>query len=63
MAAIKPTGKGLEGEEVKVHRIRITLTSQNVSALEKGALAAPRAVQGRTRGEIDSRKTFSHLVS
>ena len=34
MAAIKP--KVLEGEGERSHRIRITLTSQNVAALEKG---------------------------
>jgi ribosomal protein S10 len=35
--ATKPVGKpGLEEEVAQVHRIRITLTSKNVKALEKG---------------------------
>ena len=29
--------KEIEGDTVKVHRIRITLTSRNVKNLEKGA--------------------------
>jgi len=35
-------GKELAGEEVKSHRIRITLTSRNVEALEKGELPPRR---------------------
>eukprot|EP00397_Hematodinium_sp_SG-2012_P022944 GEMP01023812.1.p2 GENE.GEMP01023812.1~~GEMP01023812.1.p2 ORF type:complete len:119 (+),score=25.50 GEMP01023812.1:35-391(+) len=31
----KQDAKGLEGEEQKLHRIRITLTSRNVRSLEK----------------------------
>ena len=41
MAAVQQKNKdlgGVEGEAPKAHRIRITLTSQNVPALEKGAL-------------------------
>jgi hypothetical protein len=35
--ATKPVAKpGLEEEVAQVHRIRITLTSKNVKALEKG---------------------------
>ncbi len=41
MSAIK--GKTVEGDAPQVHRIRITLTSQNVEALEKGeSTAAPQ---------------------
>lgn len=38
--AYKPPqgGKGADEEAVRVHRIRITLTSKNVVNLEKGAL-------------------------
>ncbi len=40
--AIKPAQKpGVEeAEAAPIHRIRITLTSKNVKALEKGAMAA-----------------------
>jgi hypothetical protein len=46
MAAIKASGKQLEGagEEARVHRIRITLTSQDVKALEKGEYGVCRCV-------------------
>ena len=38
MAAVKPAGKpGLEEDAAPIHRIRITLTSRNTAALEKGA--------------------------
>jgi hypothetical protein len=39
--ATKPVAKpGLEEEVAQIHRIRITLTSKNVKALEKGELQA-----------------------
>lgn len=44
MAAVKPAGKpGLEEDAAPIHRIRITLTSRNTAALEKGA-PPPRLV-------------------
>eukprot|EP01010_Urceolus_cornutus_P002002 NODE_2585_length_505_cov_141.109649_g2054_i0.p1 GENE.NODE_2585_length_505_cov_141.109649_g2054_i0~~NODE_2585_length_505_cov_141.109649_g2054_i0.p1 ORF type:complete len:140 (-),score=52.97 NODE_2585_length_505_cov_141.109649_g2054_i0:85-447(-) len=35
MAGIPPVKKPAVGEEVQIHKIRITLTSRNVKALEK----------------------------
>ena len=43
--------KGLEGEEAKTHRIRITLTSQNVASLEKGACSGGCVPRGRGKEE------------
>jgi ribosomal protein uS10 len=47
----------MEGEAPKAHRIRITLTSQKVAALEKGALpraATPPTPRARERALIHS---------
>jgi hypothetical protein len=48
MAAVKPAGKpGLEEDAAPIHRIRITLTSRNTAALEKGAHASVHRFGGR----------------
>ena len=48
MAAVKPAGKpGLEEDAAPIHRIRITLTSRNTAALEKGAAASMHSLSGR----------------
>jgi hypothetical protein len=51
MAAVTKA-KGIEGEEAKTHKIRITLTSQNVASLEKGACGRGRRAGGRGGEEL-----------
>jgi hypothetical protein len=50
MAAVTKA-KGIEGEEAKTHKIRITLTSQNVASLEKGACGRGGRRAGGRGGE------------
>lgn len=43
-APVKP--KTVEGTETQIHRIRMTLSSRNVAALERGACARGRGGAG-----------------
>ena len=64
MATMK--AKSFEGEEAKEHKIRITLTSQKVAALEKGAcrvLGGVRCVEGGGEGAAVGARCVPHPLS
>ena len=63
MAAMKPAGKpGLEEDAAPIHRIRITLTSRNTAALEKGA-AAPMHSHGGGQAASEAAARPAHAVT